>query len=685
MITVNPRVQETLFQVGRTSNIGDIHTTGDFYTQNIHDNTFGIIARTNVWVTDASNNTNVYRGHVRITATAIRRIDGSTLHLGTARFYIDSNADIASRVPLEADTAWLSWVNAGSLQGATNLGLHKYLRGSLVDPNAYIQFYKWEFVRRELDPVHNVPFLNDYALDIEFKIDFLHRKVNRSNQTNIIRIVPNIEINTTSSANVVYRPVTDTFGTTPNLALRFNRPSVERPQSLYINNNSTNDYCILGVYSNETGAIGSSRVIKFSEMIKADGYNKHPQSLDWLRRMRISRNPSITNSGFPTGSFQVDEQDTIAGGPVLYHQTGWDGSFSNTREIGWTTLENGGSTKGFFPIGAGPIYNSASTITGYPVVSATNPMGRINMLLNGSGSSQTTPLVLAIDQSVRVNGRPPIWSLVNNVRQIIFNNGTYTTPSYNKGFRFRDYALPASAPPDDAAYKYPHNNAGLDNSFKNAILNDAIEGDDGWIYMVLTQATPTTAQQNRRFVRMKYTGPSNPDINDIWDWDNWTGESLAEWTSTLITGVIEPIVTNTTYKLGTMPFIMFPTQAIEPTKLVNGYPTFWGWCRNKLCRVTHNGGTNINTALNWDVEILAGSANTTSNVIIEGTAFTACFASISSNFIGNRRQIVDNWLYFTMPLNHTVLGRVNIEPTDTDYLKLEALSNDLTSLDQTRF
>lgn len=680
MISVIPPVIESKLQLKETASSA-VHTTGDLYTFNLQNNTFGIINRINFQVSDESGITTNYNGHVRVTVTGKRRKDGSALQIGTCTYYpqgitqtpvrSDNTNGLTANI-IKSDAAWDSWSNGGILKSIGSK-FESYLRMSVRGSTLFLQFYKWFFARREKDPIYNQPFLNDYALDYKITVELLHRKGSRVLQENTINVLPNISANALSGgANL--RPLVNTAqGTNAELASRFNRIGAYNCRDLWIMNTAQHDFLMTGRYVNETGSAGTSEWKKFSEMIKPDGLNKNIYSIDWYRSMlnkwATNNNITISSQGLPLGFFAVDESDPGNGGnPTIYHQTNWGMQGTNTtRAVGWTSFSGTGSNNSTFGTatldGTG-VYTNISTYDKFPVIVGT---GNTNMFGNPAWTGPPQPT--EIFKNCRVNNRPAV--LVRQVANGIgINNGTYAAPVYNTYFRF------LSTGTDTANVKFFHNYTGSTDLdvLKRKTIYTAVAGDGDWVYMDLID---TTNSNRRQFARMRYKGPANPTNAQAFNMDNWEAQDLANWSAAGGNGsTVQPLNSATTYTLSTWPengFIF--TQAIDTSRIVNGFPTFWGFLYNKLFKLTHNGGSSATLSDNWNVEIVAGSTVTSTVNPVEGQAFNNTdFATNITNTWFHRKQIVGDWLYFGNYLDHYV-GRVNINPSSSDYLKFEVLNN----------
>ena len=174
MITVSPRVQESVFHIKHNA-VSVVHVSGDFLTENLRNITYGNISKFHTEFVNHLDGT-LYNGWIEITLSGIRRLDNSAIHLGKATFYIQpSDTNLSALTPLISDVEWDSQINGGALGGA---GLHSYFRG-LPQHNLPFLFYKREFAYNERDTTYTKRFINSYALDYKLTIKFLHRKYNK--------------------------------------------------------------------------------------------------------------------------------------------------------------------------------------------------------------------------------------------------------------------------------------------------------------------------------------------------------------------------------------------------------------------------------------------------------------------------------------------------------------------------
>lgn len=653
MITVSPRVKMTVLQLKNTTG-GTVHSTGDFHTTNTTYVTWGVTDETFPVVTSASNTTGNYTGHVRVSVTGTRRSDGVEFNLGIARFELDATKHLSQLTPLEADTAWNSWTNGGAL--GTN-GLHSYFRGSFLDYGTFnfIRFYKYWFVENERHPVNNRLMRNNDAIDVTIKVEYLHRRVNISNSTNLINVTPKINANYPTSGNK-FRPLADGVnGVTAANALYFNRPPAASPRALFIDQSNGFDYCLTGRWLNETSAAGSSRCMPFSELLKPDGLDKHVWSYDVIRFAKLLFDPALgTAAGSPIGTFAVDVSDPLNGGrPTLYHQTSHESGTTLTRKIGWTQFgtPNIGTTYT-------PVDNVKNGFQKTPTIAG---QGNTKWLNDWAGASSPI-LVHGVDTNVRNNGRPALWGRQALVSMAVcFNEGTYAAPDYKKGLR-----IEAVANADNASAKFMSNATGIPADLQLKSPLRAICADDGWTYISLFEQA---GAQDRAMGRMQYTGPSTKTIAEVWDWANWAVEHL--WTTGL--GTLNWLVTapNTGTMTAYSDTYVQLNSFIDNTTPVNGYPVMWFFARGFLVRVHHNGGASATLSDNWTYTKVGGG--TEADAPLEGTGFTARYGSDASDNWYHRKQRVGEWLYFSCRLNHYI-GRVNIEPTSTDYTKFEILT-----------
>ena len=652
MIRVKPTINRNSLELKQTPT-APIHSTGNFYMQNEQSIT-GVVQSCTIVHKGKFETISNYVGHVKITAEASRRIDSSILEIGIATFNITaSTAGVASLNKIRSDSNWDSWVNATT--GSS--GFENYISANLYNSFTF-KFNKGDFVSNEVDPGNNdVIFKNSYALNYSFKIEFLNRRPAFISQKNIILDVPNLERQNTNLSTLVLRPEVNTpQGTTLSDTEKYFKLGCDKPGGIFIQNTGGYDYIWNGRFSNETEAIGSSRIRPFSAYDKnVNIYNRHNYVYDRFRSIRPLAISGTLEPGMPMGNCVVDLSDPLNGGnPVLYHQTVFRvGSPALTRQIGYTNL-GGPSNESSYGTGM----NLSRTYAKYPTITAQGTCA-----VSITGDTITAPFIIpSIIDDVRVNGRPLIYVRQNSLG-ILINGGTYAAPSFNKLLT----ANTNTGLSNNASKKYTHNEASLPAFVKGVTFVNVINGEDGWYYFSIVRSSGNT----RGFIRLQYTGPISQTLSEVWNWANWTFEELAGWVNSG-TNPINAISTNTTFN-----FTNFPSSGAlvgnVPFGTENGFPVFFGLLNNKLCKFYHNGGASPTLSDNWSIEVVAGSTSTSTLIPVEGIAFSADFCPAAANSWYYRKQVVDGWMYFQSNINNYI-GRVCIDSSDPDYLKFETLN-----------
>ena len=664
MITVKPAIHRNTLELKQTTS-SSTHTTGDFYMHNEHHAVHGLFQSCSLVYTDLHGEHGIsYEGHVRVTIDAVRRIDGTELNLGIARFKIDSsNQELLTTNLLESNASWDSWVNGS--RGSE--GLHDYLDVNLHS-SYQVKFFKGDFTDNESDTDNNnVLFKNEYALDYTIKIEFLHRRPASLNQTNIINSVPSLD-RQNNNTNLNLRPeVNSDQGTVQSDVNTYFGLGCNKPGGIFIQKDNGFDYLFYGVYSNETESAGSSRILPYSSTLSdADPYDRHNSISDWFRVTRDLHFPNTLQTGMPMGNCHVDIADPFNGGnPVLYHQTEFRTNNSAlARQIGYTALSDAPSEESYFSsLATDDIKRTRAKL---PLM---EDQGTCRVAL--AGVPVTAPYIIVnVLSNARSFDRPAIYIRSNGVG-ILVNNGPYETPQYNRMLAFSTNTSLS----DTSSIKYSHNNVNVPSFAKGLTLVNLIDGEDGWYYFGFAKSSGFT----RGVLRMKYTGLNTP--SSMWGWLNWDFEQVFEYTPSS-TNTVDSASTQTSSVLTNLGIgAALSGNVVYGTS--NGYPIFWGFIGNKFCKWYHNGGTSATSSQNWNMDILAGSTSTTSTFPTAGVAMSADFTpDTASSSWYYRKQVVDGWLYFQ---NNTknYIGRICIDDTNPDYLKFEPLNINSTAASNT--
>ena len=443
MLIIKPTINKNSLELKQTST-ATIHTSGDFYMQN-EQNSTGVVQSCFMIHKGKLDTISNYVGHVKITAEGVRQIDNSVLDIGVATFNITAATPIPNSAnKIKSDSNWDSWVS-GTV-GST--GFENYINANL-NSTFLFNFLKGDFTTNEVDTANNsVVFKNSYALDYSFKIEFLNRKPATIAQKNTIRAVPNLQRQNTNSTTLTLRPDVNTpQGTVLSDTEKYLKLGCDKPGSIFIQKTGGFDYIWNGVFSNETEAIGSSRIRPFNAFNKTlSVYNRHNSINDWFRTVRPLAISGTGQPGLPMGNCVVDVSDPLNSGyPVLYHQTVFRTSPSTgiTRQIGFTNL-GAPSDESSYGTGTSDVRTRAK----YPTITAQGTCA-----VSISGDVITAPYIIpAIMEDVRVNGRPLLYTRQNTIG-IVINEGTYATPAYTKALASNTNTSLANT----SSKKYTHN------------------------------------------------------------------------------------------------------------------------------------------------------------------------------------------------------------------------------------
>jgi hypothetical protein len=591
-----------------------------------------------------------YTGWVKIKAEGIRKIDGTTLHLGEAWYFVDpSNSNTRTTVaPRYADAAWQSWNNDG-VTDAIDTGLGSYIWSSDLQPDGNFTFCHSAFAWREKDPIYGVQFLGKYSLLYSVTIEFNTRRESKITTENTYTVLTKRDSFTSSTTNATFANINDgKSGRTAATVARFHNVAANSPCNIYID--PINDYMVQGTYVNETSG-NQLYFSSFSEYMKDNtDVTKAPfNQVNWMPRTLNTEGVTPTLSNTMSSVFVVDESDPGNGGfPTFYHNGAWNGTAWQGRRLGWSSVGRFMATTetNYNDVDASGTEDGYNTLTGFPIFTS-----------SGSGNYAITTTNITyprfVHPAVRIDNRPIVGiGIVGGNYALGFNmnvNGTYANPNYSTRLLF-------GSGTDTATLLRAGNELSLPAEIRvtNARCYTAHSDGVEWIYG--SGGNPTS-----RFVyRMRFTGTAGNEF----DWANWEVQILfviPNPTENHLAGPDTDTMTNCTANNA------FWVQAVDFDNPVNGFPVFYFHHQGSINKIEHNGGTSLTLSDNWTFTKIVGRPTIT-GTFTEGTGFGAAGGCVGSTAVNNfsdsmQKPLVNGWLYGTIRAaqgNEGIIYRCNV-------------------------